>query len=185
MNNNQLIIDAYLYFAKFPEFSALAESFNSGRSSLDGYTTFKTQVEELQNGTHSLVPGIKHYVFGVDEKRIKKRVQNFSDFFLMIDFGQVESPRDNHGSYIDEFYIAATVARPFRDEDMDDAEEILLNQQAYSYLMAIVDQIKQDDKNSLTKHLRASADADPFHAPELSNSFGWTMIMRKKGVLER
>ena len=92
---------------------------------------------------------------------------------------------DGNNVSSDSFYIAITVARPFKDEDMDDAEEILITQQAYDYLMQIREQLRLDDRESLTKHLKVAADADPFNAPELNNSIGWTLMLKRTGVLQR
>lgn len=185
MNNNQLLIDAFLYFAKFPALAAVQKSFNyaPGRSTIAGYDDFKTAVDTL--ATHSLIPGIKNYIFGVDENRIQKRIKELAGFYLLVDYGQLQAPPDQNNVVTDSFYIAATVAIPFSDENMDDAEEILLTQQAYTYLMSIKEQMRLDDRESLTRHLRLAADADPFHAPKLNNSIGWTLIMQRTGVLQR
>lgn len=183
MNNNKLLEDAYLYFARFPALAGVQKNFNKGRSNIAGYDDLKTKVDALAE--NSLIPGIKHYVFGVDENRIKKNIKNYSDFYLLVDYGQVQSPPDQNNVVTDSFYIAATVARPFSDENMDDAEELLLNQQAYTYLTEIKEKMRLDDRNSLTRHLLFAADADPFHAPELNNSIGWTLIMQRTGVLQR
>lgn len=182
MNNNQLLIDAFLYFAKFPEASALKGSFNSNRSEIGGYTEFKAKADGL--AVHSLLPGITDYVFGVDEKRVRKRIKDITGFYLLVDYGQVQSI-ENSTAISDSFYIAVTVARPFKEEDMDDAEEILLTQQAYTYIMAIKKQLLLDDRESLTKHLKIPADADPWHAPDINNSIGWTLMLQRTGVLER
>lgn len=183
MNNNQLLLDAYIYFAKFPELAAVLKSFNAGRSDIPGYDEFKTQIENTN--PNSLIPEIKNYVFGVDEARVRKRIGGFTGYYLMVDYGEVQGILDSNNVSTDSFFIAVTVAIPFRDEDMDDAEEILITQQAYTYLMAIKAQMRKDDRESLTKHMKIAADADPFHAPKINNSIGWTLTLQRTGVLER
>ena len=36
MNNNQLLLDAFKYFAAFPEHAAVQKAFNAGRSNISG-----------------------------------------------------------------------------------------------------------------------------------------------------
>lgn len=183
MNNNQLLLDAYKYFAKFPQLAGVQKSFNAGKSSIATYAAFKQAIDNLT--PNSLIPGIKNYVFGVDENRIRKRIDTFADFYLMVDYGQLTFPQDGNRVITDSFYIAATVAIPFRDDQMDDAEELLLTQQAYSYLMQIREYMRIDDRESLTKNINIAPDANPFQAPELNNSIGWTLVMQRTGVLQR
>lgn len=184
MTNNELLIDAYLYFAKFPLLAGVQASFtkNAGKSEISGYDEFKTKVDALSE--NSLIPGIKNFVFGVDVNRVTKRIESFSGFYLMVDYGQIQSPPDRNNVVTDSFFIAVTIARPFKDEDMDDAEEILLTQQAYTYLMEIKEKMRLEERNSLTRHLLVAADADPFNSTELNNSVGWTLLMQRTGVLQ-
>jgi hypothetical protein len=184
MNNNQLLIDAFSYFARFPLLAGVKEVFNNtATSGIAGYAAFKQSIDALT--PNSLVPGIKHYVFGVDEARVRKRIGSFSDFYLMVDYGQLRFPQSSERVITDAFYLAATVAIPFSRAEINDAEELLLTQQAYTYLMAIRAQLIADDRESLTRHLAIAPDADPFNAPELNNSIGWTLMMQRTGVLQR
>ncbi len=179
----KLLLDAFLYFAKFPDFDGVKKTFNnSNDSAIPGYSSFKQAVNGM--AVNSLIPELKHYVFGVDENRVTKRIEDFHDFYLLVDYGINQRPTGQHNIITDSLYLAVTVARPFSDQEMNDAEEILLTQLAYDYLMRITNTLRTDQRDSLTRHLTAGADAQPFHAPKLNNSIGWTIEFVRKGVLQ-
>lgn len=180
--NNQLLLDAFVYFAKFPLLAGVLKGFTSNINNLSGYDALKAQIEALQ--TNSIIPGIKDYVFGVDEARIKKRIDNMSDYYLLVDYGEVQAPVSAQNVITQNFYIALTVARPFTGDAMDDICELLITQQCYTYLMQIMETIRTADRDSRIHHLKAAADATPFHAPKLNNSIGWTIILQRSGALQ-
>jgi hypothetical protein len=69
--------EIFTYFAKFPQKAGVLELFNRSASDLfPGYTALKTQIARLD--PHSLIPGIKGFVFGIDEQSIKKRIEEIS-----------------------------------------------------------------------------------------------------------
>lgn len=181
MNNIQILIDAFLYFARFPLQSGVLKLFNKQNSQIPGYPDLLAYVNNMAN--HSLIPGIKDYIFGVDEASVKKLVQSVEGYYLFIDYGQLASAPNAYNITTDSFFIAATVARPFKASQMDAIEELLITQQCYAYLEQIRNAMKQDDRKAVIKHLDTSMDATPFHAPDLNNSIGWTLTFTKTGVL--
>ena len=65
--------DIFLYFAKFPKKGGVLELFNQDESEFyPDYAPQKAEIEALE--THSLVPALKEFVFGVNEDSEKKRI---------------------------------------------------------------------------------------------------------------
>lgn len=172
-----------MYFAKFPQLDAVKRTFNSGESSIPGYADFLAEVTALIPEGNQLVAGIENYIFGVDEKRVKKRISEISGFYLFIDYGELSNTPDHYGTTKSQFYIAATVARPINKNQMDDAEEILVSQLAMDYLLQIRTIMKTDDRSKIVRKLRIPDDITPFAAPELNSSIGFTMTFTMDGVL--
>lgn len=179
---NDLILSIYLYFARFPKFDSLLKTFNKGTSTFAGYAAFKSSVTGL--AINNLVPGIEDYVFGVNEKRIRKRIDTIGGYYLLVDYGNIEAVFSSQtGNTKNYFNIAVTVAHPVNADKMDDADEILISNQCLNYLKQIKDRIKTDDRETLIKNLNSNYDAVPFVAPELNGSIGWTITLTHEGVL--
>jgi len=184
MNPMQILIDTFLYFAKFPQLAGVKKSFNTDRQKIDGYDVFKTRVDDLENGDNSLCPEIIDYVFGVDEKRVKKRIEEFGDYYFFLDYGQVQKTQNQrYGNVTNSFFIALTVARPFSEQEMDDAEEILITQKCYELLQKIYDYLRADRGCPIMKWDFTSG-IMPFYAPILNNSIGWTLELTREGNLQ-
>lgn len=175
-----ILHDAFLSFARFPDHAGVMKVFNRGESSFPGYAPLQAAAADLVQ--NSLVPGIKDFVFASNEARARKVIDTFSDFYLLIDYGQIDSGRDRFEIETNSFYIACTVARPISTDETDMAEEIVIPDMALNYLRQIRNHFKLADRDKLTKDLEFPMQAIPFVAPDLNNSTGWTMIMTKKGV---
>jgi hypothetical protein len=178
--SDHILHDAFLSFARFPDHAGVMKIFNRGESSFPGYATLKTAAQNMAE--KNLVPGIKDFVFASNEERARKVIDGFSDFYLLIDYGQIDGAKDRFEIETNSFYIAATVARPISTEETDMAEEIVIPDMALNYLRQIRNYFKLADREKLLKDLEFPLQAIPFIAPELNNSTGWTMIMTKRGV---
>lgn len=170
--------EAFLSFAKFPDHAGVMKVFNRGESTFAGYDTLKDAALNL--GEKSLVPGIKDFVFASNEARALKAIDSFSDFYLLVDYGQIEAPKDQFEIENNTLYIAATVARPINAAETDMAEEIIIPDMALNYLRQIRNYFKAADRDKRIKDLEFPHQAIPFIAPALNNSTGWTMILTKK-----
>jgi hypothetical protein len=85
----------FLYFAKFPKKAGVLEMFNRDESELyPDYVVLKAEIEALE--THSLVPGIEEFVFGVNEDSVKKRIQQLDGPYLFIDYGHIMTTENQH-----------------------------------------------------------------------------------------
>lgn len=190
--NATLIRDTFKYFAKFPLLAGVQSNFNKSDSSyfppLEGaggggsYATLKAEIAALT--THSLIPGITDYVFGVDETVVKKRIEQINGIYLFVDYGNISDmlsgePKVETGELI----IAVTVARKTPLDGFDTIESLLLADKTLEYISTIKDTMKTDSKSvAYVKPMTFPAEISPWFARELFNSCGWTMTFRKKGV---
>lgn len=170
--------EAFLSFAKFPDHAGVMKVFNREASAFGNYATLKAAAENLVK--KSLVTGIKHFVFASNEARARKVIDTFSDFYLLVDYGQIEVPQDRFEIENSTFYISTTVARPVSVDESDMGEEIIIPDMALNYLRQIRNHFKAADREKRIKDLEFPHQAIPFIAPKLNNFTGWTMIMTKK-----
>jgi hypothetical protein len=171
--------DIFTYFAKFPQKAGVLELFNRSASDhFPAYASLKTGISALD--PHSLIPGIQDYVFGIDEQSIKKRIEEISGTYLFVDYGNIASQEDNLKRRTDEILIAITVATPLHINALDMVEQVLLADQALDYLLQIMAIMRQDSRCSpFVKQLTFPVEITPFLARELSDSTGWTMVVKK------
>ena len=173
------LTEIFTYFAKFPLKAGVLKMFNradSGR--FPSYITLKNQVTNLD--PHSLIPEIQDFVFGIDEKSIKDRIEKITGTYLFVDYGNIASLADDLKRRTDEILIAITVATPLHTNSLDMVEQILLADQALDHLMSIMAIMRQDSRCSpFVKQLTFPVEITPFLARELSDSAGWTMVVKK------
>lgn len=184
MIDTSLIRDTFEYFAKFPELAGILKSFNRPAGSKlypDDYEEFKTRIENLDLNTH--IPGIKDFVFGVNEELAMKRIKEFRDFYLLIDYGSVSTDENSeYKTKTDTFLLAVTVAIPLLSTSYDEVEAILLADQALTYLQQIRTQMIADKDCNLLKHIEFPSEITPFFSREMLSSIGFTMLFTKMGV---
>lgn len=70
--NTSLLIELFLYFAKFPANEAFVPLFNKGRSQIPGYDELHTALLTLP--AEGLVPEIGNYVFGPNFEAVCSRI---------------------------------------------------------------------------------------------------------------
>jgi len=177
---SNIMQDIFKLFAKFPDKLGVEAAFNKGTSELSGYGPFKTTIQNLQE--HSLIPEIKHFLFGVNEDIIKKYISNFNSYYLFIDYGDINSEVDGYNRRPTGMYIAATVAIPINSDNHDIADQVLLSDITLDYLLRIRKNLIDNQKqHPWLKDLSDNHDISPFVARELNGSVGWTMTFRKEG----
>lgn len=173
--------DIFKLFAKFPLKEGVLDAFNKGTSAVAGYEAFKTEIEALEE--HSLIPEIKHFLFGVNEDIIKKHIGNFDSYYLFLDYGDINSNVDGNNRRISGMYLAVTVAIPINADNQDMADQVLITDLSLSYLLQIRDNlIKNQKQHPWLKDLSDNHDISPFVARELNGSVGWTMTFQKSGT---
>ncbi len=180
--NDRLIIDLITYFGKFPTREAVLNLFNRGASTFSGYAPLKEEIEALD--PHSLLPDITGFVMGVNEAVIEKKIEDFSGIYLFVDYGEINIDRDELMRENGTFHLAVTVACPFKPDEQDTIESMLLAQQTLNLIRTIRDQMKADQKCGVPwlKDLTFPQDISPWYSRVLNNSTGWTMLFQKKGI---
>jgi len=183
MITTSVIRDAFEYFAKFPDHAGVMESFNITTSSHfeEEYAAFKTTIENLDE--HSIIPGIKDYIFGVDEDLVKKRIQDVSGFYLFVDYGSLTSERDQYKVKRESMLLAITVAIPRDLGSLDHVEAVLYADQALDYIRQIRNRMISDQRDSpFLQQLTFPNEITPFFARELQSSTGWTQLFSREGI---
>lgn len=175
-----LIREIFMFFARFPEKAGVQSIFNKGRSDdLPAYSDWLAQVNAMPDV--SLQPDIKHYVFGVDAAAVKTRITQCNDFFLFVDYGQIDNSVDDVNRRRESFYIALTVAYPSRDSDNDLAERAVRSDYALDLLLDIRRQMIAEEKCiPWLKNFQADHVITPWVADEMP-SYGWTVIIKRQG----
>jgi len=184
MIHTSLIRDTFEYFAKFPDLAGVLKSFNRSSGSKlypADYQEFKAKIEVLD--PNSQIPGIKDYVFGVNEELAMKRIKEFSDYYLLVDYGSVSTDEDQeYKTKTDTFLMAVTVAVPLLSTSYDEVEALLHADQALTYLQKIRSQMLADKNCNLLKHIEFPSEITPFFSREMLNSIGFTMLFTKMGI---
>ena len=183
MIQTALLRDTFEYFAKFPDHTGVMKSFNLTESSHfeEEYAAFKDRILSLEE--HSIVPGIKDYVFGADEELAKNRIQDITGFYLFVDYGNLTIDRDQHRTKKEEFLIAITVAIPLKPESIDHVEAMLYADMTLDFIRQIEERMISDSRdNPYLQHLTFPNEITRFFARELQNSTGFTMLFSQQGI---
>ena len=171
-----VIQDLFLYFAKFPDKDGVKAMATMGASDMPEYQQLLDALDELPDT--SLVPDIKHYVYGQTLEDLQQRVSRLFGSWLYADYGEFTMQNDQ-GSLEVTQRVAVTVAvKPQQTSDMleriiasDRALELLSQVQAH--LMADCDAGRLD---WLARGNLQKMEVVPFVASELS-SYGWTLLI--------
>ena len=176
---NNIILDLFLYFAKFPEQSGVLSLFNKGRSDTAMYSELKDKVTNLP--IHSLNSSIQHYAFGVAFEAIQRRVSQLTGTYLFVDFGEIESQKPALTRQ-DSLSVAITVATKLSDYTGDLIEQTCASQTCLNQIVEIRNiMIKEQRERYFLKNISSSQTIVPFASKELS-SLGWTIIFTTDGV---
>ena len=65
---------------------------------------------------------------------------------------------------------------------LDMADELLVSDRLLRIIAAIRDDMRSDDSDSFIRRMLFPNDITPFYARELSNSYGWTLMFKMRGV---
>ena len=169
----------FLSFARFPDHDGVMKIFNRGESKQFPveYAALKLATENLAE--KSLVPQIKDFVFGVTEDIVTKVIQNFTGFYLLVDYGQMEVSRDGFEIQDQSFFVSITVAHPMTGSDPDIVEETIVADLALDYLTTIRAHLITQDRDRRLQEVTFPHDLIPFQAPTANNSVGWTIVLTR------
>lgn len=173
-----LLKDIFTYFARYvtPD---VADRFFTKSAGEQEYTMLRDEARAAARGTF---PELTDYIFGVQEDSVSRRISQVKGVYLFVDYGNISSMEDARNVRSDEFSLAVTVARPMSSTALDMADELLVSDRLLRVIAAIRDDMRSDDANSFIRRMMFPNEITPFYARELSNSYGWTLMFKMKGV---
>ena len=172
-----ILIDIFLYFARFPKREGIYPMFNSGVTTSD-YIDLKKKINDMPE--HSLTD-INNYVFAANFEAIRARVNNISNDYLFVDFGEIECATDSSNRMHDQTSLAVTVAYRLNDFSADLVEQALAFNSSLHKLANIRNiMINEQRCRPWLKDVSKNHTFVPFIAKELS-SIGWTMLFNREG----
>lgn len=177
--STSILIELFLYYARFPSRDAFAPLFNKGKSPIPGYDELLAALGSLSG--EPIVPGIGNYIFGPNIEAVSGRVNNLTGFYLLVDYGEIDCSTDSSNRMADSARLAITVAYKLKEFSGDLMEQLLVSSQCLSHLVTIRNRMiaEQRERNWL-KDVSQSHTLAPFIARELSST-GWTMLFNRKG----
>ena len=171
--SQSLIVDLFLYFAKFPTRSGVLSLFQKGISSMDGYNQLYSQIANLPEG---LMPKIEHYVFGPNIDALKVRIDSLAGYYLMVDYGEIASQKSTMNQRREALSTAITVAYKLDNFSSDLIDQAIVSDAALQMIVDIRNTLKQDQRERPSlRYLSDDHSFAPFIARELS-SVGWTLL---------
>lgn len=178
--NATILIDIFLFFARFPERDGIFGAFNKGESNLKAYNEIKFKLQDMAE--HSLTD-IKHYIFGANFDAVRSRVNNIAsgEDYLFVDFGEIECSTDQRNRMNDSARLAVTVAFRVSDFSADIIEQMLYFEAGLKKITAIRNHILTEQKcHPWLKNISEKHTFIPFVSPDFA-SIGWTMLFNRDG----
>lgn len=173
-----ILRDTFLYFSTFVPRPALEAAF--WKSSHPGHDELKDAC--LQQADDRRQADIADFVFSIDQGGVQKRISNIKGTFLFIDYSSITSTINSVDVKTDLFHVAVTVARP-RPQDQDQATEMLWQDAMLDILSNIRKLMRNDERlEKSTWWLQFPTTIQPWAAPGLNNTYGWTMEFDIKGI---
>lgn len=167
-----ILRNTFHYFIQFVPTAALEATFRL--PSGDEHAQLLADIANLRDGNRQ-IEGIEDFVFSISQEGVQNRISNIKGVFLFLDYSSITSSVDRVDVKTDRFRVAITVARP-RPKDQDQATEMIWQDKMLDIISRIRRTMRDDFDNSLsTWWLSFPTTIQPFHAPGLQNSMGWTM----------
>lgn len=175
-----ILRDTFIYFSQFVPRPALDAAFRL--PSGDDHIALINDVET--SGDDRRIAEIQDFIFSINQDGVQTRLSNVKGCYLFVDYGTITSGVDRVDVKTDRFHIAVTVACP-RQKDQDQATEMLWQDKTLEILTTIRRQLRNDTlftADSAPYWLEFPTTIQPWHAPGLSNSMGWTMELDITGT---
>ncbi|MDR3140624.1 MAG: hypothetical protein LBU37_02685 [Tannerellaceae bacterium] len=179
--NESLLMEVFLFYARFPDREGILPLFNRGKSDLDGYSALLHKIEAMKE--HSLLGDLSQYVFGPNFEAVSARVNNIPSgkYYLFVDYGEIDCETDNRNRMRDFSRLAVTVACRLKEFSGDLVEQLIVSDHCLSLLATIRnDMLRGEREVYWLKTLSAAHTLAPFLARELSSA-GWTMLFTREG----
>lgn len=165
-----ILRDTFIYFSQFVPTKALEAVFRL--PSGEEHTQLQQQV--LQAPSDNRLSKIEDFLFSINQEGVQQRLSNIKGVFLFVDYSTVTSSVDRVDVKTDRFRISVTVARP-RPKDQDQATEMIWQDAMLDILSQIRRKMRADESQPHMGWISFPTTIQPFHAPGLGNSMGWSM----------
>lgn len=178
----QLLREAFLYFAKFPQLEGVVSSmFRSGSVATAGYNELKVLVQALQ--PNALAPEILNFLFSSNEEKLKTSIEDTKGIFMLLDYGQLSCSKDGMERKNDAFEMGIIIARKIKPNDYDMAETLLIQDELLNTVRKVREQMIEDQKNHpWVKQLDFPHTISPWYARDLHHATGFSMMFSKTGI---
>lgn len=162
---------SFRYFTRFIPVAALEAAFRlpSGKDHQNLFHDLTTMPDDRR------LPDIEDFIFSISQEGVQQRIANVKGVFLFVDYSSITSSIDRVDVKTDRFRVAVTVARP-RPKDQDQATEMLWQDKMLDIISTIRRYMREDEQDAPSLWWATfPTTIQPFHAPGLQNSMGWTM----------
>ncbi len=171
-----MILDLFLYFAKFPLLDGVKRIATKGASNMPEYAELLQQLERQEE--HSLIPGIGNYIYGQSFEDLKGRLDRITGSFLFVDYGEMRTSADRIQSLQVSERLAITVA--FKLAQTDALEQAIASERTLQMLATLYSFLLADIETGAFRYADRPAidntEIVPFVSSELS-AYGWTLML--------
>lgn len=176
--NRNIIIDLFLYFARFPQRQGVLDIFNKGRSEIPGYDSLKSLVESMTDTP--VLPEVGGFVFGPNFDAVKTCVSQLTGYYLFVDYGDIKTETDKSNRIADTFQVAATIAGKTTEFTGDLVDQTLISANTLDMVTRMRNLMIQEQRERYSfKKISDKHSITPFISPEFE-SIGWTLMFDRQ-----
>ena len=179
-----MITDIIKYFSKYPERAGVLCMFTNNTSTLAGYNALKAYVQDLPE--HGVIPDIQYMAVGQSMESLKSFLNSITGCvtYLLVDFGEINSSKNNKNTISDTMKMAVTVAMRVPD-GLDIMEESIVSANTLGQINSLRAHLIKDSREKVLGSwfglFDGRHDLVPFVTKELQ-SIGWTIMFNADGT---
>ena len=179
-----MILDIIKYFSKYPERAGVLHMFVNEVSTMPGYNALKAYVQNLPE--HGALPDIQYMAVGQSMDSLKSFLNTITGCvsYLLVDFGEINSSKNNKNTITDSLKMAVTVAMRVPD-GMDIIEESIASANTLNITNRLRAHLIKDSRDKVLGSwfdlFGSRHDLVPFVTKELQ-SIGWTIMFNADGT---
>lgn len=173
-----MITDIIKYFSKYPERAGVLHMFVNSTSDMAGYNALKAYVQDLPE--HGVIPDIQYMAVGQSMESLTGFLNSITGCvtYLLVDFGEINSSKNNKNTISDTMKMAVTVAMRVPD-GMDIIEESIASANTLELTNRLRAHLMRDSRDKVLGSwfdlFDGRHDLVPFVTKELQ-SIGWTIM---------
>lgn len=176
MNNQEILLQLFKYYAKFIPKNVLEKMFVKSNKKVPGYN--ETVAEILGAPDDYVIPEIDAYVFSANEGFLSKKIKNSNKTILYVEYGALSyTPNATHGV---KEKLGLHIAHPYSASNNDNLSETLLMNEMHGILCSILDRMEKDQNNldfcGDTKLIEFPAEIVAIDPPLFFDRTGWMAI---------